>query len=203
MHIKYSFVGALTLSLLTDIHAVALVLPRTSNSGKNFKPAEFLLATIESLNTTKISANLTALLSDGEYAISQKSDNSTRRAAFIYFKELPRTKGVTNVADYIPPFNKVLTQITIGAIFARPDFVGIKRTLVRMFDDARMLGRMNAETTTAEEECKKDMLAFSAEVVRERLMRMGCVRVCRLCESVGSGCCSVFHCDLASPEGVG
>ncbi|KAK3681194.1 hypothetical protein LTR37_020943 [Vermiconidia calcicola] len=79
-------------------------------------------------------------------------------------KELPTTKNVSNVAQYLPPFDKVLTQMSTGALFARPKLVGTDRTLIHQFDDEAMLSRMNAETRAAAAKFKRQMKAFSSKV---------------------------------------
>ncbi|KAK5166270.1 uncharacterized protein LTR77_008531 [Saxophila tyrrhenica] len=80
------------------------------------------------------------------------------------YKPIPTRKGIKNVANYLPPFNQVLTQFAVGALFARPKFVGSKRALLHMFDDPNMLDRMNPKTRKAAAKFKKDMQAFSADV---------------------------------------
>ncbi|KAJ9616659.1 hypothetical protein H2200_000378 [Cladophialophora chaetospira] len=76
----------------------------------------------------------------------------------------PTSKGATNVVDFLPPLAKVESQLSIAAIFVRPFFVGSNRTLMHMFDDSAMLGRMNAATQAAAATFFSSMQAFSKQV---------------------------------------
>jgi arachidonate 15-lipoxygenase (second type) / 8-lipoxygenase (S-type) len=80
------------------------------------------------------------------------------------YKPVPKRKGVRNVASFLPPFDKVLTQFSVGALFARPKFVGTERTLLHMFNDKNLLNRMNPKTKAAAATFKQKMQAFSDEV---------------------------------------
>ncbi|WPG98342.1 Hypothetical protein R9X50_00113100 [Acrodontium crateriforme] len=80
------------------------------------------------------------------------------------YKAPPTSKGVTNVADYLPHFDKVILQLLVGGLFARPKLVNTERTLLHMFDDANLLSRMNDQTTAAAAKFKRDMQAFSSQV---------------------------------------
>lgn len=52
----------------------------------------------------------------------------------------------------------------VGGIFARPKLANTNRTLLHMFDDSDLLGRMNDETTAAAAKFKADMQSFSSQV---------------------------------------
>ncbi|EMD01099.1 hypothetical protein BAUCODRAFT_61447 [Baudoinia panamericana UAMH 10762] len=80
------------------------------------------------------------------------------------YAPLPTIKGNTSVVDFLPPFDKVLEQLTLTALFARPQFVGTNRTLMHMFDDQAMLGKMNAQTRSAASAFMSSMQAFSSQV---------------------------------------
>lgn len=68
------------------------------------------------------------------------------------------------MVDFLPPLAKVESQLSIAAIFVRPFFVGSNRTLMHMFDDSAMLGRMNAATQAAAATFFSSMQAFSKQV---------------------------------------
>ncbi|KAK3073922.1 hypothetical protein LTR53_004050 [Teratosphaeriaceae sp. CCFEE 6253] len=80
------------------------------------------------------------------------------------YKAISTSKGVSNVADYLPPLDKIIEQFTVGALFARPKFVGTNRTLLHMFDDVNLLSRMNPQTRAAAAMFKSSMQAFSSQV---------------------------------------
>lgn len=81
------------------------------------------------------------------------------------YKSLPTAKGtVSNVADYLPPYTFVLTQLAIGALFARPDFVGTNRTAIHMFDDNFFLSKTNSQTRSANDAFMSSMKSFSSQV---------------------------------------
>ncbi|KAK5677438.1 hypothetical protein LTS10_010010 [Elasticomyces elasticus] len=65
------------------------------------------------------------------------------------YRPIPTSKGVKDVAQFLPPFKKVKEQLTVGALFARPNFAGSTRTILHMFDDANLLARMNFKTRSA------------------------------------------------------
>jgi arachidonate 15-lipoxygenase (second type)/8-lipoxygenase (S-type) len=77
---------------------------------------------------------------------------------------VPTEKNTSNPVDFLPPFVNVLEQFTVGALFARPLLVGTNRTIIHMFDDQTMLGRMNAATTSANTVFLNAMKQFSGQV---------------------------------------
>jgi arachidonate 15-lipoxygenase (second type) / 8-lipoxygenase (S-type) len=90
------------------------------------------------------------------------------------YKELPTKKGVVdNVASWLPPLDKIVVQFTTGGWFARPLLVGSNRTLVHMFDNQRMLNRMNEATRTAAAKFMTEMQAFSATVSSRKFDSQG------------------------------
>ncbi|OAP60015.1 hypothetical protein AYL99_05017 [Fonsecaea erecta] len=80
------------------------------------------------------------------------------------YQPLPSSKGLTNVADFLPPLDKVEAQFTVNSVFVRPFFVGTNRTLMHMFDDPDMLSRMNSATQAAATTFYNTMNAFSGQV---------------------------------------
>ncbi|KAK5117547.1 hypothetical protein LTR62_004969 [Meristemomyces frigidus] len=80
------------------------------------------------------------------------------------YKPLPTAKGVTDVVDYLPPLPQILAQFTIGALFARPDFVGTNRSLLHMFDGQTFLSKTNAQTRAANGAFMSAMQGFSFQV---------------------------------------
>ncbi|KAK4560719.1 hypothetical protein LTR86_005298 [Recurvomyces mirabilis] len=72
--------------------------------------------------------------------------------------------GVSNVAEYLPPFTQVLTQFTIGALFARPDFIRTNRSLIHMFDCQTFLAKTNDQTRAANSAFMSAMESFSSQV---------------------------------------
>lgn len=80
------------------------------------------------------------------------------------YKAPPTSKGVTDVVAYLPPFDKVLEQFTVGALFARPKFVGTNKTLLHMFDDSTFLSMTNSQTQSAAATFMASMQSFSSEV---------------------------------------
>lgn len=86
------------------------------------------------------------------------------------YSPVPTAKGVVggssnaSIADFLPPFDKVVTQLGFAGLFARPLLEGTDRALLHMFDDAEMLALMRPEVRTAAAEFKSAMQAFSDEV---------------------------------------
>lgn len=81
------------------------------------------------------------------------------------YQPIPTTKGsVTNVADYLPPFDKVAAQFSLDGRFARPLLANTNRTLLHMFDDPVMLTLMNNQTQAAAATFQSTMAAFSDSV---------------------------------------
>jgi arachidonate 15-lipoxygenase (second type) / 8-lipoxygenase (S-type) len=81
------------------------------------------------------------------------------------YKPVPSAKGeVDNVADWLPPYDKVINQFAVASIFARRNFIGTNRTLMHVFDHPKMLAQLNSETRAAAEEFKSTMADFSKEV---------------------------------------
>ncbi|KAI9844642.1 MAG: hypothetical protein M1838_002097 [Thelocarpon superellum] len=81
-----------------------------------------------------------------------------------FWKELPTTKGVTDVVSYLPPLEQCIGQITLMAGFGRAKWFGTNRTLTHMFDDEAMLGRMNDKTADAARKFQSAMEDFSKVV---------------------------------------
>ncbi|ROW13068.1 hypothetical protein VPNG_05958 [Cytospora leucostoma] len=89
------------------------------------------------------------------------------------YSPVPTTKGrhgrntsssSSALVDFLPPLDKVVTQLTFAGLFARPLLADTNRTLLHMFDDEEMLARMNAETRAAAVAFEGTMQAFSDEV---------------------------------------
>jgi hypothetical protein len=80
------------------------------------------------------------------------------------YQPIPTSKNVKHLATWEPPFVKVIEQLSIAALFARPLLVNTNRTLLHMFDDPELLSRMNAQTRHAAAKFKSSMTAFSAQV---------------------------------------
>lgn len=91
------------------------------------------------------------------------------------YSPVPTAKGVgssndnssssnLSVAGFLPPFDKVVTQLTFAGLFARPLLEGTDRALLHMFDDEEMLGLMRPGVRAAADEFKGAMQAFSDEV---------------------------------------
>lgn len=68
------------------------------------------------------------------------------------------------VADYLPPFDKVVTQLTFAGLFARPLLEGTDRALLHMLDDEGLLGLLRPGVRGAAARFKGAMQAFSDEV---------------------------------------
>lgn len=93
------------------------------------------------------------------------------------YAPVPNTKGShsggntsssSSLVGFLPPLDKVVTQLTFAGLFARPLLAGTDRTLLHMFDDEEMLARMSAETRAAAAAFKGTMQAFSSEVGARR-----------------------------------
>jgi arachidonate 15-lipoxygenase (second type) / 8-lipoxygenase (S-type) len=81
------------------------------------------------------------------------------------YRPLPTSKNAhLDPVDWLPAEDKALEQFVIGALFARPQFTGTNRTILHMFDDPDMLGRMNPATRAANDEFMSSMKEFSAKV---------------------------------------
>jgi len=86
------------------------------------------------------------------------------------YKPVPTQKNdpALNVADFLPPLPKVMEQLVVGALFARPLFRGsANRTLLHMFDGdpgSTMLARTNAATSAANDVFVETMRNLSARV---------------------------------------
>lgn len=80
------------------------------------------------------------------------------------YQPIPTAKGITSVVDFLPPLDKCIEQLAFSALFARPLLVNTNRSLLHMFDDADLLGGLNAETAAAAATFKYDMEQFSQEV---------------------------------------
>ncbi len=86
-----------------------------------------------------------------------------------FYKPLPIAKGtIPGGADglvaYLPPPTAAIGQIALLAAFNRPEFRGTGETLLHMFDDPDILGRMNQRTRDAEAAFRATMDEFSAVV---------------------------------------
>lgn len=78
------------------------------------------------------------------------------------YSAVPAAKGGDpDVAAFLPPFSQVITQLSFAGLFARPLLENTNRSLVHMFDDEGMLGKMNPATAEAAAEFKGAMEAFS------------------------------------------
>ncbi|KAI4722833.1 Lipoxygenase [Aureobasidium sp. EXF-10727] len=84
--------------------------------------------------------------------------------AMSLYSPVPKAKGATNLAAFLPPLQKAEEQIAVNAVFSRNYLAGTNRTLSHMFDDAAMLKRMNANTRTAAATFKTAMDSFSKTV---------------------------------------
>ncbi|KAK0619181.1 lipoxygenase [Immersiella caudata] len=81
------------------------------------------------------------------------------------FKPLPTAKNASlNPVEWLPPLEQAFNQLSIGSLFARPSFVGTNRTIIHMFDDPRMLAKMNSATRAANGVFTKEMRDFSRNV---------------------------------------
>ncbi len=81
------------------------------------------------------------------------------------YKPLPTTKNTTlNPVEWLPPLDKAFEQFVVGAMFARPQFAGTNRTILHMFDDPSLLGRLNNATRNANGVFMDKMQRFSDEV---------------------------------------
>ncbi|KAH8666967.1 lipoxygenase [Xylariales sp. PMI_506] len=75
-----------------------------------------------------------------------------------------KANSTLNVADFLPKFPDVLQPFNLGGSFARPLIAGSSRSIIHMFDDQAMLGRMNAETQAANTAFIYAMGNFSTQV---------------------------------------
>jgi arachidonate 15-lipoxygenase (second type) / 8-lipoxygenase (S-type) len=85
----------------------------------------------------------------------------------------PTSKGASNLAKFLPPLDKVETQLSFAALFARPFFVNTNRTLLHMFDDPAMLSRTNSATRAAAATFQSSMTAFSNQVASRHFDQNG------------------------------
>jgi hypothetical protein len=83
------------------------------------------------------------------------------------YRPIPESKGVTDVASYLPGVDKALAMINFNAKFARPRLAGTDRTLVHMFDSEELLRRSQPSARVANQEFMKAMRARS-EVFKDR-----------------------------------
>jgi hypothetical protein len=83
------------------------------------------------------------------------------------YAPIPTAKGVADVVPFLPPRANATAFLVVAGVFARPLLAGTARSLIHMFDDAAMLGRMNAATRAANAEFIKAMQARSA-IMKER-----------------------------------
>ena len=89
------------------------------------------------------------------------------------YKPIPTTKGIKHLANWEPPFEKVLQQFAVATLFARPQLVNTNRTLLHIFDDPQLLSHMNVQTTQAAARFKSCITAFSTEVSTRDFGRNG------------------------------
>jgi len=81
------------------------------------------------------------------------------------YKQPPTSKSNdTDVASYLPPLDKCVSQFTTSGLFARPNLIGTDRALMHMFDNSTLLHRMNGQVNAAADEFRNSMKAFSDEV---------------------------------------
>jgi len=83
---------------------------------------------------------------------------------WAFYQPIPTAKGVLNVAEFLPPLEKSLGQITTAASFSRQMFSGTNRTLKYLFDDSDILEGTNEETRIANDKYKNAMEVFSKVV---------------------------------------
>lgn len=83
------------------------------------------------------------------------------------YQPVPTEKGVADVVPWLPPLNASLGWVGVTSDFARPLLAYSNRTIVHMFDDAVMLGRMNEDTRRANDKFMEEMRARS-QVVKNR-----------------------------------
>jgi hypothetical protein len=65
------------------------------------------------------------------------------------YKPVPDSKGVTDLASYLPDVDQAILAIDVFARFARPLLAGTNRTLVHMFDSEELLERSNPTVRAA------------------------------------------------------
>lgn len=94
------------------------------------------------------------------------SDASLPFHPSAFWSPIPTSKNITDsdLMKLMPQVQASIGQIVLLAAFNRPSFRGSGETVVHMFDDGGMLGRMNGETRGAEEKFRKSMEDFSNEV---------------------------------------
>lgn len=80
------------------------------------------------------------------------------------WKAPPTAKGVTNVVEYLPPFDKVTSQMVAAGAFARPLLADTTRSLLHMFADVDLLSRVVSEVYNAAAYFRREMEAFSTTV---------------------------------------
>lgn len=80
------------------------------------------------------------------------------------YQPIPTAKGVGKLGPFEPPFLKVVEQLAIAALFARPLLVDTNRTLLHMFDDNTLLSKMNTQTQQAAGTFMSSMEALSAQI---------------------------------------
>lgn len=80
------------------------------------------------------------------------------------YAPIPKSKGVTDILPFLPNQAQAIGQISLLADFARPEFERTGKSLLHMFDDASLLGRLNAATGAAAAKFKSAMQSFSAVV---------------------------------------
>ncbi|KAL5399949.1 hypothetical protein PMIN06_005389 [Paraphaeosphaeria minitans] len=80
------------------------------------------------------------------------------------YKPVPTAKGITSVAQYLPPLQAALAQFQVDGLFARPLIANSTRSLSYMFDSPTFLNGSNRETRTAATNFKEAMFAFSRRI---------------------------------------
>ncbi|KAJ7113118.1 lipoxygenase [Mycena epipterygia] len=82
------------------------------------------------------------------------------------YAPLPQTKGVQDLAPFLPALDSAVGQILLGGAFNRPNFIANKTyvTLDEMFSEPTLLSRLNAPTQKAAGVFKSAMQAFSKVV---------------------------------------
>ncbi|KAK7185425.1 arachidonate 8-lipoxygenase [Paraphaeosphaeria sporulosa] len=89
------------------------------------------------------------------------------------YRPVPTTKGITSVAQYLPPLQAALAQFQVDGLFARPLIANSTRSLSYMFDSPTFLNGTNRETRTAAAEFKEAMFTFSKQIRSRTFNRDG------------------------------
>ncbi|KAK9447010.1 lipoxygenase [Limtongia smithiae] len=127
-------------------------------------------ATITTIDTLiNVLTHIAHLVSTAHHAVNtnellQVSGTLPFNPPALYAPIPTKKSSTTNPVDYLPGIEKVIEQLIVGALFARPQLVGTDRTLLNMFNNATMLDLMNEETKSANAVFMVSMKAFSEKV---------------------------------------